>query len=86
MLYWWYIIGMKDFRSIEIIIQINESECANDGIIRYMAGKGYTVNYWEDGKGLVHQYFSNNEYSELWVSFTNYITDTSIVFTLSGNK
>jgi len=76
-----------DIRSTEIKIKVKKSESATDAIRRDMQRKGFTFTEWQDGKGLKHQAYLGNGYSELWVSGYNfsYITN-KVTFVLDGNR
>jgi hypothetical protein len=75
-----------DIRNKEIKITVNNDEDSAAAITRYMTDKGFKVETWTDGKGLNHRYFYNKNYSELWISTTNFIDDNTLIFELNGNK
>jgi hypothetical protein len=77
---------MTDIRNTEIKIRVGKNEDATTAITRYMKKNGFETEKWTDGKGLQRQYFFNNEYQELWIGNTNYVTDNTVEFTLNGNK
>jgi hypothetical protein len=74
-----------DIRNTELKTRVKETESTEEAITRYMVRNGFETETFTDGKGLTHRYFSNNEYSQLWIGTTNF-NGKSVTFTIEGNK
>ena len=75
----------NDIRNTEINARVKETESTEEAITRYMKRNGFKSETYTDGKGLTHLYFSNNEYSKLWIGTRNF-NGKSVTFTIEGDK